>query len=41
MEIKEVATSMDDFFGRLVFGVDSADFLGVQWLEDLKNSGVI
>jgi hypothetical protein len=40
-EVKEVAKSLDDFFERLVFGVDAANFGGVDWANELRDAGVI
>ncbi|MFS2205189.1 MULTISPECIES: SMI1/KNR4 family protein [unclassified Variovorax] len=39
-EVEEKARNIDDFFTRLVFGKDAAEFMGDQWLEDLRASGI-
>jgi len=38
--VEEKARNIDDFFTRLVFGKDAAEFMGDQWLEDLRASGI-
>lgn len=36
-----IASSLDDFFGRLVFGSDAQHFAGKAWLEELKSRGIV
>lgn len=40
-QMKKVAESIDDFFERLVFGKDAADFAGADWLYELKSAGLV
>jgi hypothetical protein len=37
----EIATSLDDFIERVVFGRDAASFAGAEWLEELRRSGIV
>lgn len=39
-ESKIVASSLDDFFGRLVFGSDAGEFAGDRWLQDIRSVGL-
>jgi len=39
-QIKKIAASIDDFFVRLVFGKDAAEFAGECWLDELKGAGI-
>lgn len=38
---RPVASSIDDFFTRFVFGKDGSDFLGADWLEELEEAGIL
>ena len=38
--VKTVASSLDDFFDRLVFGKDAAQFAGEKWQNDLRKVGL-
>lgn len=38
--IEIVATSLDDFFTRLVFGEDADQFAGDEWLSEVKRAGL-
>lgn len=39
-EMEIIATSLDDFFTRLVFGKDAAKFAGDKWLSELRRAGL-
>ncbi|MAR92155.1 MAG: hypothetical protein CML06_14920 [Pseudomonadales bacterium] len=39
--VKELASSLDDFFERLVFGKDAKDFGGTDWEEELRDVGLL
>jgi len=39
-EVIEKALDIDDFFTRVVFGRDADEFLGDQWLKELKATGI-
>lgn len=38
-EIKAIASNLDDFFTRLVFGKDAAEFAGDEWMNNLRMGG--
>lgn len=38
--VRQVAVNLVDFFARLVFGKDAADFAGDDWHRDLKRVGL-
>jgi hypothetical protein len=40
-ELNQVATDLDDFFERLVFGPDAASFAGEDWLTELREAGIV
>ncbi|MFI0416533.1 MAG: SMI1/KNR4 family protein [Candidatus Thiodiazotropha sp.] len=40
-EVKKLANDIDDFFSRLVFGVDAKDFAGDDWKQELVDSGML
>lgn len=40
-DVKVIAKNMDDFFERLVFGVDAVEFGGIEWEDELKDAGVL
>lgn len=37
-DVKTIASDLDDFFSRLVFGIDAAQFAGDEWLRDLRKA---
>ncbi len=39
--VKTLAADMDDFFSRLVFGVDAKDFAGADWFAELKAARIV
>jgi hypothetical protein len=41
MCLKLLARDLDDFVGRVVFGSDAAQFAGDDWLQELRNAGLI
>lgn len=40
-EVKTLASGVDDFFGRLVFGEDAHLFAGDDWKEELRSHGLL
>jgi hypothetical protein len=40
-EVEYLAESIDDFFERLVFGPEAASFAGAEWLQELRDSGIV
>jgi hypothetical protein len=39
--VKVLASDIDDFIGRYVFGQDAALFGGAQWAKELRDAGVL
>lgn len=40
-EVRLLASNLDDFFERLVFGPDGAKFAGEDWVDDLRSAGSV
>jgi hypothetical protein len=39
--VKEIARDIDDFIDRVIFGADASQFAGHDWLEEIRDCGLL